>query len=75
MPVRDANGAILNADQLKVDNVVHERVLCPACGDHVFEHWPFGWDPHSAHRCGGIAATTERARKAEFKRRYRHLFR
>ena len=47
---RDAQGAILNADELDVDDVANDRVLCPACADHVFEHWPFGWDAHSAHR-------------------------
>jgi len=72
---RNASGVITNADDLTVDDVVGERVLCPACGDKVFEQWPFGWDAHAATQCGGTAGTTEVARKATFKERYGHLFR
>ena len=72
---RNANGVIVNADGLTADHVVGERVLCPACGDKVFEHWPFGWDAHSASRCDGIAGVTDRDRKSTFKKRFRHLFR
>ena len=76
MPVkRDGRGVITNADDLDVDHVVNERVLCPACGNRTFEHWPFGWDAHSAHRCTGVTGTTEAERKTVFKERYRHLFR
>ncbi len=76
MPVqRDAEGVIVNADKLEVDDVVGDRVLCPACGDKVFEKWPFGWDEHSAHQCGGINGASEQERKDAFKERYRHLFR
>ena len=71
---RNVHGAIVDADDLDVNDVVSERVVCPACGDFVFEHWPFGWDAHSAHRCGGVTGATEEARKLAFKRRYRHLF-
>lgn len=47
---------------------------CPACGAHEFKRWPFGWDAHAAHRCGGLFAVNAEERKAEFKRRFRHLF-
>ena len=76
MPVeRNFDGVIVNADDLTVGDVVGERVLCPACGNKVFEHWPLGWDAHSAHQCGALAGATEQARKDAFKERFGHLFR
>ena len=72
---RNADGVIVNTDALTVADVVGNRVLCPACGDKIFEPWPFGWDAHSAHRCDGIAGATEQARKDAFKERFGHLFR
>ena len=76
MPIkRDVDGVIINADSLNIDDVANERVLCPACGDHIFKKWPEGWDAHSAHRCNGITGATEAARKEAYKTRYRHLFR
>jgi len=57
-----------------VDDVVHRRVLCPACGQKVFEMWPEGWDAHAEHRCAGLSGVTPEERKAEFKSRFRHLF-
>jgi len=51
----------------------HQRV-CPACGQHVFKRWPFGWDAHAAHRCAGVWAVDPEERKREFRRRYDHLF-
>ena len=47
---RDATGAILNAEELSVAEVVKERVWCPACAGHVFEEWPYGWDAHAVKR-------------------------
>jgi len=76
MPVqRNADGVIVNADDLTVDDVVLDRVLCPACGDKIFERWSLGWDAHSAHQCDGVAGATEEDRKDAFKERFRHLFR
>jgi hypothetical protein len=72
---RDGRGVILNANELTVDDVVNNRVLCPACGSHVFERWPLGWDAHAAHRCSGVNNSTPEDRKTEFKQRYIHLFR
>ena len=72
---RDSDGVIINANNLTVDDVVMQRVLCPACGKHVFEQWPGGWDAHSAYRCDGIDGTTITERKASFKTRYQQLFR
>lgn len=48
---------------------------CPACGEHQFKRWPFGWDAHAAHRCAGLESVGADARKAEFKSRYGYLFR
>jgi hypothetical protein len=73
--MRDTRGVIVNADNLNADDVANERVLCPACRNHVFVQWPLGWDAHSAHRCIGISGVTQEQRKAKFKARYRHLFR
>jgi len=33
---------------LSVDDVVHRRVLCPACHEKEFAMWPEGWDSHAA---------------------------
>jgi len=76
MPVQpNANGVIINSDDLTVDDVVGDRVLCPGCGDKVFEKWPLGWDAHSGQTCDGIVGATEQDRKSAFKERFRHLFR
>jgi hypothetical protein len=76
MPVqRDAGGVIVNADELTVDDVVGNRVRCPACGNKIFKHWPFGWDAHSAHRCAGLSGATVKDRKKAFKEMFSHLFR
>lgn len=73
---RNANGVIINANNLTVNDVVGDRVLCPACGEKVFEQWPFGWDAHSAYQCRGMSANaTAKARKVAYKMRYCHLFR
>ena len=38
MPVRrNSDGVIINASELIVDEVVGDRVLCPACHDKVFQ--------------------------------------
>lgn len=52
-----------------VSNVDHQR-SCPACHQHVFKRWPFGWDAHAAHRCNGLTEVEPEARKIEFKRRF-----
>lgn len=49
-------------------------ICCPACGTKVFKRWPWGWDAHAAHSCGGMPAGDPEARKAEYKRRFAHLF-
>jgi hypothetical protein len=45
-------------------------LLCPACGEKEFKHWPFGWDAHAAHTCKGLAGTDPEKRKIEFRNRY-----
>ena len=75
LPRHDPAGVILNAEELSVDQVVGKRVRCPACRMLAFRSWPEGWDAHAASRCRGIPGPSPDARKAEFKRRYGHLFR
>jgi hypothetical protein len=75
LPRTDERGVITNPSELRADLVVGRRVLCPACRTLVFRAWPEGWDAHAEHKCAGITAVEGRARKAEFKRRYGHLFR
>jgi hypothetical protein len=48
--------------------------LCPACGQKEFKRWPWGWDVHAAHACGGLTGTDPEQRKAEFRRRFAHHF-
>lgn len=72
---RDVNGVIVNAAELTADDVALQRVLCPACERKVFKSWPLGWDAHAAHPCPGVAMGTDAERKAEYRRRYGHLFR
>lgn len=48
--------------------------LCPGCGGHLFKRWPWGWDGHAAYTCTGLIATTPDGRKAEYRRRFAHLF-
>jgi len=71
---RGPNGAITNAASLNARDIVHERVLCPCCEKKVFAMWPEGWDAHAEHKCEGLAPGTGEERKAEFKRRFAHLF-
>ncbi|HEV8356444.1 MAG TPA: DUF433 domain-containing protein [Gemmatimonadales bacterium] len=75
LPRVDAAGAIVNAEELSVGQVVGKRVRCPACRMLVFRSWPEGWDAHAAQRCRGLSGTDGEGRKGEFKRRYGHLFR
>lgn len=75
LPRHDPAGVIVNAEELSVDQVVGNRVRCPACRMLVFQSWPEGWDGHAAMRCRGIQATGSAARKSEFKRRFGQLFR
>ncbi len=74
---RDADGVIINAAELVAAQLSHERVLCPACRRKVFAMWPEGWDAHagSLRMCVPDLGGTAPARKQEFKRRYRALFR
>lgn len=74
-PRRDAAGVVINAGELTADDVVMQRVLCPGCGMKVFEEWSAGWDAHAAYRCSGMQADAHEERKAEFRRRFGHLFR
>ena len=73
-PRVDAHGAILNAAELTVDEVVGKHVHCPACANKAFLHWPFGWDAHSASVCPGVTGDTEKKRKYNYKSRFLHLF-
>ncbi len=73
--VRNSDGAITNAEDLTVDEVIRELVLCPACRDKVFQVWPEGWDAHAEYKCSGVLGGTEEKRKAEFKNRFSYLFR
>ena len=75
LPRIDPSGAIANAEELAASVVVGRKVRCPACRTLVFKSWPEGWDAHAARRCRGLVGRDDRARKAEFKRRYQHLFR
>ncbi|MDW5286708.1 DUF429 domain-containing protein [Alteromonas macleodii] len=52
-----------------VSNAGHQR-SCPACHQHEFKRWPFGWDAHAAHRCTGLTEVDPVERKKEFKRRF-----
>ena len=52
-----------------VSNADHQR-SCPACLQHEFKRWPFGWDAHAAHRCTGLTEVDPEERKKEFKRRF-----
>ena len=72
---QDADGVIVNAEELSVGQVVGKRVRCPACRKLVFQSWPEGWDAHAATRCRGVQGANAEARKTEFKRRYAQLFR
>lgn len=71
---RNHDGAITNAAELTVADVVGQRVVCPACGKKVFEKWPTGWDGHSGFKCS-MNGATPKERQDNFKRLYRDLFR
>jgi len=75
LPRVDERGVIVNAADLRPDQVVGKKVLCPACRSLVFKTWPDGWDAHAEHKCSGVTANDPARRKAEFKRRYGSLFR
>lgn len=51
------------------ENAAYQR-MCPACGEHNFKRWPFGWDAHAAHRCAGLTGHGTESRKAEFKKKF-----
>lgn len=73
-PIMRADGAIINTAELRVEDVVQQKVLCPCCGDRVFQMWPLGWDSHAAHKCAGLLPSSEKERKQEFKSKYKFLF-
>ena len=75
LPRVDDKGVIVNAVDLRPDQVVGKKVLCPACRSLVFKTWPEGWDAHAEHKCSGLTANDASRRKTEFKRRYGFLFR
>jgi hypothetical protein len=50
------------------------EMVCPGCGSYTFKRWPFGWDAHAAHKCAGLTASGEAARKAEYREKYAYLF-
>jgi uncharacterized protein (DUF433 family) len=74
LPRVDGAGVVINAEELAARQVVGKRVRCPACRSLVFRSWPEGWDSHAAKRCRGVRGKDESSRKAEFKRRFEHLF-
>jgi hypothetical protein len=74
-PQLSSMGTILNAAVLTPAQVIHKRVLCPACMEKEFVMWPEGWDAHAAHKCKGLDAESPEGRKAEYKRSLGHLFR
>jgi hypothetical protein len=75
MPIeRGPTGAITNAASLTAREVAHQLVVCPGCEQKVFKMWPEGWDSHAEHRCKGLSAVGPEERKAEFKKRFAHLF-
>lgn len=51
-------------------NTETHRRLCPACGEHEFKRWPFGWDAHAVHKCTALVESSPEERKAEYKERY-----
>jgi len=73
--IRNTQGAITNAEQLTVDDVVLESVVCPACRAKTFANWPWGWDSHSGWKCSASEGGSPKEKKASFKRRFSHLFR
>jgi uncharacterized protein (DUF433 family) len=75
LPRLDADGVIVNAEELVARQIVGRRVRCPACRALIFKSWPEGWDGHAAKRCRGLRGRDEPSRKAEFKRRFEPLFR
>jgi len=52
----------------------NRSLVCPACNEHTFQRWPWGWDAHAAHRCSGLSMEDPAERKAEYRRRFAHLF-
>ncbi len=74
-PVVNNERVIINAAVLRDSRITKKRVLCPGCGEKVFEQWPEGWDAHAAHKCAGLESKGQVERKAEFKATFRHLFR
>ena len=75
MPIeRNPNGAIVNAASLSARDVAHQLVLCPCCERKVYALWPGGWDAHAEYKCEGLSSGTGAERKAEYKRRFAHLF-
>ena len=69
------NGVIMNTAMLTSSQIVHRKVVCPACGVFHFQSWPEGWDAHAASRCEGFDSGTGEQRKEEFKRKFAYLFR
>ena len=74
--VRTYDRAINNAEKLNSSVLAGKQVLCPACDRFVFSKWPSGWDGHASDVCRGMTSISRpmpEERKAEFKRRYKHL--
>jgi len=75
MPLITKSRKLKTSQEKKPRAVTAEMVRdCPACGQHQFKRWPFGWDAHAAHRCKGLSTEGFDARKSEFKSRFGHLF-
>lgn len=74
-PASLVNGPVIeDTAGLSADDVVHCAVRCPACHEKVFKRWPGGWDAHAGYKCKGLELSSPQSRKAEFKRRFRDLF-
>ncbi len=69
------NGVIMNTAMLTSSQIVHRKVVCPACGVFHFQSWPEGWDAHAACRCKAFDSGTREQRKEEYKKRFGYLFR
>ena len=73
-PPRAAARPSMSGVSMESEESGEHRRWCPACGEHEFKRWPFGWDAHAAYTCGGRHSPTPEARKREFKRRFGVLF-
>lgn len=72
IPKLDSNGKEKHwdiQDPLSTIESSYEK-WCPACGNHLFKRWPWGWDAHAAHTCKGVKGADAVVRKYMFKKLY-----